>query len=90
MCKSRVAYVTLLDRGSAHAAVIIAANSATKAYYHAGLPLLVLEQVDEALDLCPRSGEGMVDDAGFLTSRGCAEKKRREVMRRKEEDGCNT
>jgi hypothetical protein len=68
-------------------ATVIAANSrASKAYYRAGLALLALGRTDEALDVCTRAGEGVADDVGFKTLRGRAEK-RREELRRKEEEG---
>lgn len=66
-------------------ATVIAANPrASKAYYRAGLALLALERVDEALDVCTHAGEGAADDPGFKTLRARAEKKREE-LRRKEE-----
>jgi len=67
-------------------ATIIAANSrASKAYYRAGLALLALGRVDEALDVCTRAAEGAADDAGFKTLRTRAEKKREELRRKEEE-----
>jgi hypothetical protein len=66
-------------------AIVIAAKPrASKAYYRAGLALLALERVDEALDVCTHAGEGAADDPGFKTLRARAEKKREE-LRRKEE-----
>jgi tetratricopeptide (TPR) repeat protein len=66
-------------------ATVIAANPrASKAYYRAGLALLALERVDEALDVCTHAGEAAADDPGFKTLRARAEKKREE-LRRKEE-----
>ncbi len=66
-------------------ATVIAANPrASKAYYRAGLALLALERVDEALDVCTRAGEGAAEDMGFRTLRARAEKVREE-LRRKEE-----
>jgi hypothetical protein len=67
-------------------ATVIAANSrASKAYYRAGLALLALERVEEALDVCTRAGEGVADDAGFRALRARAEKKRGELRRKEEE-----
>ncbi len=66
------------------ATVITANPRASKAYYRAGLALLALERIDEALDVCTRAGESVADDAGFRTLRARAEKKREE-LRRKEE-----
>lgn len=67
-------------------ATVIAANPrAFKAYYRAGLALLELERVDEALDVCTRAGEGVADDAGFRMLRARAEKKS-EGLRQKEEE----
>ena len=67
-------------------ATVIAANSrASKAYYRAGLALLALERVEEALDVCARAGEGVADDAGFRALRARAEKKREELRRKEEE-----
>ena len=67
-------------------ATVIAANSrASKAYYRAGLALLALERVEEALDVCSRAGEGVADDAGFRALRARAEKKREELRRKEEE-----
>lgn len=67
-------------------ATVIAANPrAFKAYYRAGLALLALERVEEALDVCTRAGEGVADDAGFMTLRTRAEKKREEFRRKEEE-----
>jgi len=62
------------------------ANScASKAYYRAGLALLALGRVDEALDVCTRAGEGVADDAGFKTLRARTEKKNKELRRKEEE-----
>ena len=67
-------------------ATVIAANPrALKAYYRAGVALLALERVDEALDVCTRAGEGVTDDAGFRTLRARAEKKQEELRRKNEE-----
>jgi small subunit ribosomal protein S7e len=66
------------------ATVIAAKPSASKAYYRAGLALLALERVDEALDVCNHAGEEAADDPGFKMMRARAEKKREE-LRRKEE-----
>ena len=67
-------------------ATVIAANSrASKAYYRAGLALLALERVEEALDVCTRAGEGVADDAGFRALRARAEEKREELRRKEEE-----
>lgn len=65
--------------------VIKANPRASKAYYRAGLALLVLERVDEALDVCTHAGEGAADDPGFKTLRARAEKKRNELRRKEEE-----
>ncbi len=67
------------------AAVITANPRASKAYYRAGLALLALERVDEALDVVVRAGEGAADDAGFRTLRARAEKKREELRRKEKE-----
>lgn len=67
------------------AAVITANPRASKAYYRAGLALLALERVDEALDVVVRAGEGAADDAGFRTLRARAEKKRDELGRKEKE-----
>jgi len=67
------------------AAVITANPRASKAYYRAGLALLSLERVDEALDVVVRAGEGATDDAGFRTLRARAEKKREELRRKEKE-----
>jgi hypothetical protein len=71
------------------AAVIVTNPRASKAYYRAGLALLALERVDEALDVCVRAeegvGVGVNDDAGFRAMRERAEKKREEVRRKEEE-----
>lgn len=67
-------------------ATVIAANPrASKAYYRAGLALLALERVDEALDVCTRAGEGVADDAGFRALRARAEKKREELRQKEQE-----
>jgi hypothetical protein len=67
------------------AAVITTNPRVIKAYYRAGLALLALERVDEALDVCARAGEGVADDARFRTLRARAEKKREELRRKEEE-----
>ena len=66
------------------AKVIAAKPRASKAYYRAGLALLALERVDEALDVCTHAGEGVADDPGFKTLRARVEKKREELRRKKE------
>lgn len=67
------------------ATVIAAKPRVSKAYYRAGLALLALERVDEALDVCTHAGEGAADDPGFKALRACAEKKREELRRKEEE-----
>jgi small subunit ribosomal protein S7e len=67
------------------ATVITANPRAPKAYYRAGLALLALERVDEALDVCTHAGKGAVDDPGFKTLHARAEKKREELRRKEEE-----
>ena len=67
------------------ATVIAAKPRASKAYYRAGLALLALERVDEALDICTHAGEGEADDPGFKMLRARAEKKREELRRKEEE-----
>jgi len=67
------------------ATVIAAQPRASKAYYRAGLALLALERVDEALDVCAHASEGAADDPGFNTLRARAEKKREELRRKEEE-----
>ena len=64
----------------------MANSGASKAYYRTGLALLALGRADEALDVCTRAGEVVADDAGFKTLRARPEKKREE-LRRKEEEG---
>ena len=51
------------------ATVITTRLRASKAYYRAGLELLALERVVEALDVCAHVGEVVVDDPGFETLR---------------------
>ena len=51
------------------ATVITTRPRASKAYYRAGLELLALERVVEALDICAHVGEIVVDDPGFETLR---------------------
>lgn len=67
------------------ATVIAAKPRGYKAYYRAGLALLALERVDEALDVCTHAGERAADDPGFKTLRARAEKKREELRRKDEE-----
>ena len=67
------------------ASIIMANSCASKAYYRAGLALLALGRVDEALDVCTRAGEGVADDAGFKTLRARTEKKHKELRRKEEE-----
>ena len=67
------------------ATVIAAKPRTSKAYYRAGLALLALERVDEALDVCTHAGEGVADDPGFKTLRARAEKKREELKQKEEE-----
>jgi hypothetical protein len=67
------------------ATVITANPRASKAYYRAGLALLALERVDEALDVCTHAGEGSTDDPGFKTLRARAEKMHEELRRKEEE-----
>jgi hypothetical protein len=74
-----------MDRCCVTATVIAAKPRASKAYYRAGLALLALERVDEALDVCAHAGEGAPDDPGFKTLRARAEKKREELRRKEEE-----
>jgi hypothetical protein len=57
----------------------------SKAYYRAGLALLALGRVDEALDVCVHAGEGAADDPGFKTLRARVEKKLEELRRKEEE-----
>lgn len=67
-------------------ATVIAANPrVSKAYYRAGLALLALERVDEALDVCTHASEGAADDPGFKALRARAEKKREELRGKEEE-----
>ena len=67
-------------------AAVIAANPRTpKAYYRAGLALLALERVDEALDVCTRAGESVADDAGFKALRAHAEKRHEELGQKEAE-----
>jgi hypothetical protein len=68
-------------------ATVIAANSRapSMAYYHAGLALLALERPDEALEVCARAGEVVVDDVGVKTLRARAEEKRTGMARKVEE-----
>lgn len=67
------------------ATVITANPRASKAYYRAGLALLALERVDEAIDVCTHAGEGAADDPGFKMLRARAEKKHEELRRKEEE-----
>jgi hypothetical protein len=67
------------------ATVIVANPRVSKAYYRAGLALLALERVDEALDVCTHAGEGAADDPGFKALRARAEKKREELRGKEEE-----
>ena len=57
----------------------------SKAYYRAGVALLARERADEALDVCTRAGEGVVDDADSRRLRARAEKKREESRQMEEE-----
>src|SRR6266567_1304275 len=74
-----------MGRRCVTATVIAAKPRASKAYYRAGLALLVLERVDEALDVCTHAGEGAADDPGFKMLRARAEKKCEELRRKEEE-----
>ena len=79
------------------ATVITTRPRASKAYYRAGLELLALERVVEALDVCAHVGEVVIDGPGFetlrergrrsLRSRGGERRSRRKECRGREKDG---